>query len=726
MGLLDSLVRPQPKKKAETGVGVSMVSHGVPLQSLLRSPEKQAKTALTAYRGNTYIRSAERAVVNRISTVPWWLEQDGERITDESPQELQGVKELLENPYRPAPSDPVVATPRTYEALRDVTIRHTGLVGYAFWYLVGVETLGFPVEILYINPARMLPATDKAGMRTGWVLDPDASGRGTPLTNEEVVPFYLEPPDDGFLPTGLVATALAKVELLRLGDNHAAQLLATGGRIPGMITPPNEGSIPDEAYQGLVRDLRSIMEDPNAAKRTLVLKGPVEFTETAMKPGDMQSLELMAMSGDDVLSLWGVPRSQIGYPRPAGIGDTSKDKDAESMWVNAVGPRYSSYLDTLQRLVLDTFDLGITVHIEAPEFDDKAPSFEMAAKAATVPMRAVERRALIGEPPFGDPVLDNAIWMPINMTVVDQAPEFDPGDGKARLENEKPVVALRDALTSFLREQADRIGAKLESNAEHISRKPRDTRVWWDEKRENEALLDALRPHVVNFAEMGAGRAFRKVRGKAVSEEVLTPTILASALKRLGLRIVGINATSRDRIRDIIVAGLDADLSPSEMGRALRGAVKPLEGDTVGNALRQRLGDFGSELRAETIARTEMRVAQNGATIDAFGSEGVSMVEMIDGDDDAECAARDGRTVSLEEAEQHMAAEHPNGTLDFAPVVNLPQKAVTSSEPYGDGVTSGAPNVNSGHRELPAPGHRDELHPARYPHPRNGSACTQA
>ena len=100
MGFLEALVAPR-KQKAESGIGASMIRHGVSLTNLRDTPQKRAETALAAYRSNTYIRAAERAIVNRISTVPWWLEDDdGERITDESPEELRGILTFLEKPHR--------------------------------------------------------------------------------------------------------------------------------------------------------------------------------------------------------------------------------------------------------------------------------------------------------------------------------------------------------------------------------------------------------------------------------------------------------------------------------------------------------------------------------------------------------------------------------------------------------------------------------------------------
>lgn len=684
-----------PRQKAETGVGASMIRHGIPLTNLNDSPQKRAQTALAAYRANIHIRGSERTIANQIADVPWWLQDaEGARVTDESPEEMRGIKALLERPYRPDPGDPVTASPQTFTGLSQITIRHMGLVGYGFWYLVGVEGFGLPIEILYINPARMVPSLDKAGNLLGWVLDPDATGKGTPFTTDEIVPFYLEEPDMGFLTDGLVHTALAKAELGRMADQHIASILATGGRIPGIFHPPSGESIPEEAYQGLVRDMRTILEDPNAAKRTMVLKGPLEFTPTSMSPSDINILEMQAMSRDDIAGLWGVPISQRGYQRPVGIGELSEDKDAQMMWNNAIAPRLGGFAETLQRRVIDLFESGLDVVFDIPEFDDKATLFDMAQKAATVPMRNVERRDIVSLPPFGDPALDNAVVLPINLVEVSQAPEFDPGESralKARLEKDPAVVRLKDALTSFLTDQAERIGGKIEKRAGHITRKPNDETVWWNEKEEDAALFDAIRPHLLPFAEAGATSAIQKVTGKATLDElaggVFTESLLAATLRRLGFRVTGINRTTRDRIRALILAGLDADLSASEVGRSLRGEVTPLQeridpetgrtlpADTVGNKLRERLGDFGSELRAETIARTEMRVAQNGAALDSYQVEGVQSVEMLDGDQDDVCKERDGQVVSLEQAESHMAAEHPNGTLDFAPVVNFDGKA---------------------------------------------------
>ena len=75
--------------------------------------------------------------------------------------------------------------------------------------------------------------------------------------------------------------------------------------------------------------------------------------------------------------------------------------------------------------------------------------------------------------------------------------------------------------------------------------------------------------------------------------------------------------------------------------------------------------------RSEMIARTETLQAYGAASLQSYREAGIEQAQMFDGSDDDECAAVDGQVVSLSEAEQLMAEEHPNGTRGMAPVVDL-------------------------------------------------------
>lgn len=700
MPLLEGLLerrhsRPPIPQKAALGRGVDAAIYGIPLASALSDPASAATQALAAYKWSPYIRSAERAIKGVLSTLDWWLEDpEGERVTEESRDQYRAVWDLLQNPYTPGPDEPEAASPRTWSGLTELTWRHMGCAGIGYWYLDSINALGIPTQVLYISPARMTPVSPN-GRLVGYVMDYRKPTQ-TEFHLDEIVPFYLEQPDDGFVPTGLVHTAMAKAELARRADAHAAYTLQSGGRRPGIYHPPAGASIPPDVYEQLKRDLRSIVEVPDSQKRSMILQGPVEFDATDSTISDMKLLDIMAMARDDIFGIWGTPPSQVGYQRPGGIGETSTDKDAESMWKNAAQPRLMPFWETLQTRFLDRWDaLGIdlTLKFDIPTFDDDAPKFEMAQSALNLPLRNVERRALIGLEPFGVPELDDAIILPTTIGTVAVAPPFDAGDmpGKARLP--ASVVHLQDALSDFLRAQSTRIGRAIEKNAAHLKRKPKDVGAWWNEHEEDEALLAVLRPFITDMALATGEKSKTKMqeaRGTSGKAELdMTNILLNSTLRRLALRVRGINQTTRDRIRDLTIEAVDAGMSPAQLGRALRGVVPPLPDDAAAwkPVLEGAERSFASELRAETIARTEMRVAQNAAQIDSFTALGSTMVEMIDGDDDPACAARNGRTVPMEEAEAHMLNEHPNGTLTFVPTLETAPVGKAAPLPEPDVVT---------------------------------------
>jgi len=109
---------------------------------------------------------------------------------------------------------------------------------------------------------------------------------------------------------------------------------------------------------------------------------------------------------------------------------------------------------------------------------------------------------------------------------------------------------------------------------------------------------------------------------------------------------------------------------------ALRDAL--LEGATSGETMEQ-LADRVSAVfsgaidnRADVIARTETIQAYASASLASYRAAGITQAQMYDGVDyDPTCAAVSGMVVSLGEAEQLMAEEHPNGTRGVAPVVDL-------------------------------------------------------
>ena len=676
----------EPPPKAATGPGVAMIQFGNPLSSFSRTPQKLMREAQALYHSNPWIASAERTVTRRVASMPWHLEDESdEEIEDGTTGPASVVRTLLERPQANLAN---VGRKMTRRELWSITSRHLGLCGMAYWYLDQPDAAyKFPLGIMYVNPARVWTAEDAAGNLIGWVLDPkDDTGRGgVPLDLHELLPFYLDPPDFGHYATGLVEAAGLKAKITDYADRHAAFVLATGGRMAGIVAP-KAGILNEDQFAKLVREFRNVAEAPDAAKRLTILEGPVDYTQTAATPGELALIDLSKMNRDDIFAVWGVPPSIAGIPAPAGLnsGDSRKIDEATLMQ-GAVHDRIVSMQETIQYGLLDRLPFKVELEIEEPSFDDELPAYEIAAKARELPLTNAERRELVGLDPFGKPEIDNAVWLPVGLTEAftggpdgpAPAPEpvippaLAPFTGQPEqppVEEEPPakaaplarlrtkldkvnIPAMERAVATVLEEQRDEIAEWIRAHAGHVQANPKDTR-WWNAKKWDKRLADAVAPFYARTAEAvhaGVGATMPK------KADPLAESIVTTLLTRAGKRITGINQTTRDEVLRVIREALAEGFEQGDPARIL--------GERV-----EAAAAF-SEYRAERIARTESMWSYNTAALASYADYGVEYVEALDGDEDEACAARNGNIFTLAEAAIETDAEHPNGTLDWSPVV---------------------------------------------------------
>jgi hypothetical protein len=90
------------------------------------------------------------------------------------------------------------------------------------------------------------------------------------------------------------------------------------------------GILPPDIFAQLEKDLRAANEHPDATRRSIILRGPIDATPVAATPAELDLTSVMAMSRDDILALWGVPLSQLGAAVPAGLNSGSTKSSARS------------------------------------------------------------------------------------------------------------------------------------------------------------------------------------------------------------------------------------------------------------------------------------------------------------------------------------------------------------------------------------------------------------
>ena len=388
------------------------------------NPQARMRTAWQMGIKVKWVRAAERVISGKFSGVEWHLEDPaGETIDDKYPDaNARSAYQLLARPQ----SSLDEGRRLTRSVIWSLTSRHMGLCGPAFWYLDQTNAYGIPLSILYLRPDRVQAGADKQGNLEAWIVDAQPGRKGLQVELDEMLQFNLEPPDDGYFGIGLVETAMQTAQMSQAFDKHVTDVLATGGRLAGVLSP-KKGIWDSGIYEQAVRDWRSIAEQPNAARRLQVVRGPVEFTRTAATERELDLVKLMTLSRDDLLNLWGVPLSQLGGYSPTGLnsGDVRKYDEA-ALWQNAVDPRLRPFAEVVQTGLLDRYTpwLGWApkLVLDVPKFDDDSPRYAMAMQALGLPLKGSERRQQVGFEPLGPDyrlpdgsLVDNAIYVSRSM-----------------------------------------------------------------------------------------------------------------------------------------------------------------------------------------------------------------------------------------------------------------------------------------------------------------------
>ena len=144
-------------------------------------------------------------------------------------------------------------------------------------------------------------------------------------------------------------------------------------------------------------------------------------------------------------------------------------------------------------------------------------------------------------------------------------------------------------------------------------------------------------------------------------ENAAEQRLLQTGGRRAGL--IDFDKATRRELFRVLSAGRAEGLGSAALGVSIRSQVPG--------------GRLSVDARAELIARTETKYAQNVSTLQHYeASDTIREVLVFDDQighsevdhDHTECADRNGRVVTFAEAELMKDLEHPNGTLSFAPV----------------------------------------------------------
>jgi hypothetical protein len=205
---------------------------------------------------------------------------------------------------------------------------------------------------------------------------------------------------------------------------------------------------------------------------------------------------------------------------------------------------------------------------------------------------------------------------------------------------------IRKRVANVLDRQKAEIAERIRKHSAAIERNPKDQSVWWNQDKWDREMAAALRGSLEGMAQTVSTHI-----GETLPAQKAEPmSAVERVLERGAARVTEINETTRDAVQRAILTSIEAGHTANEAADAVSEAAT-----------------FDS-YRSELIARTELMDAYNTAAISSYQDAGIKEVQAVDGDKDEECAARDGRIFPADEAFD--ISDHPNGTLDWIPVIN--------------------------------------------------------
>ena len=685
MTLLDRLLgREQPRKAVAGGAWLSSLNNGPLLSSLHENWHRRAAAYLAAYRVGWFYKAGSR-ISQDFANLSWSLayedaEGDNEDDIVAAPgnvpfDRLDPLEQFLRLSERPNPWQ----TGRAWKQQQMVRLDFTGR---AIVYVEDAMATGLPTALYGINPSRMTKSKNSRGELIGWVLDAD-SRNPVPFEKDEIIAIEYPGTDDD--PQGVVDAVYQYAQLAPMIPQHTADVLSTGGRLAGMAWP-KERSLTEDEFADAQRAWRNVTSDPNAARRLLLFPEPMEYQQGAATPQEIGLPGLAMLSREEILSAFPIHPYMVGVPLAAGLnsGESLRYVKAE-YWEGTQHPRVEVWEDSLQQALIPRYEKAVgrplDFDIEEPNLDDAAAILEKAGAMKALAALGFDEKESVSAVGLdhikfnGIPVLEptaapteGGTDIRVNDTNRQDRTAVSQSFAKALSPDERRVL-----MEPFEREAAAVLGEYLVQQRERLIERIRDVfpadkasrkalpESWWDADTEAAEIKRALE----NGLYVRLGRTAAQVVAERLNRVVMPNQIAAIARAVLGLsgeRIGQILESTRDAVRATLAEGVRRGYSLNQMIDGVLAEGFPGLRDIK---LANGTPAFG-EYRAEMIARTETAEAFNTANLAGYREFGVAQVQAFDGDDDPECAQRNGRTYDVDDA--FSISDHPNGTLDWIPI----------------------------------------------------------
>lgn len=556
-----------------------------------------------------------------------------------------------------------------------------------------------PVELFYQPSFQITPKGTDTELITHFIHGTSKGQRR--IEREDMIHFRL-----GLDPRNQRVGISPLMILLReiYTDDQAATMTAAILRnlgVPGVIIGPDGD---DETIGPTMRDeikayFRRMFRGDNAGD-VMVLQDAVKISTLDIDLAKINIDKLRQIPEERVTAVMGIPAAVVGFGsglEQTKVGATMKEL-REQAYENAIIPMQSVFSEEFDRTLLQEFETrpGFTVvfdnsNVRVLQEDQNRKSDRHMKEFAGGGITRAELRAELGREStpadevyrqgFSDIMVPagHVASEPVEPTVEKTADWIakafkGPAEDRERLHRRFISDALRLARVwaGELRRDFEKLGSELvalwlDLVPPAVASRNGDTKALppdSDRRIVDQLLLD----FDASGPDYGAAylRVLRTTHASIESvmnlgvnlDDPIERAIVAQGGTRKGL--IDFTEQARTSMYDVIAQGRADGIGPQQMARLLREKISA--------------GPWSSaEVRAEVIARTETKYAQNVSSMRVYqAAENVTGILIFDaqlGDTDDACMRINGQTLTVDEAAALAPLEHPNCGRSFAPVV---------------------------------------------------------
>jgi HK97 family phage portal protein len=593
------------------------------------------------YREHVWVYACINAIAQSISSVPL-LFKTGTR-KDPKIVESHPLVNLFEAP------NPLMSGSQLIEA----TFVYLGLTGEAFFIVERDHARQVPKEIWVCHPGRFKEAVDaKTGLISGWIYSKGV--KKIPLQPHEVIFFrYFNPYHD--------YRGLAPLQAARAGVNQDFwaskynEAFFKNSAQPGGVLE-TAGNLSDEEYQRVKAQWQDRHQGASKAHAIALLEGGLSYKQTGLSQKDMDFLEQRKWNREEIMAAFKVPKPELGLYEDVNFA-TSKTQ-RKLFWENTLLPKMSLFEFVLWGQLCRHIDGG---RIWA-EFDysgisalqEDRKELVDSAKALWgmgVPLNIANEYLGLGLPevPGGDvgylpfnlapvgsdvPAPKKAVPYPISLPIPSQAGaagllpasvvpalplrKFD-GEAywRSYLSLHTPLEELfKRKISRYFYEQRKRQLRRLEEQlGKGVTKELAVESLLFEMDLENGLLKKVAWPLYLEIGQQ-AGQGLLVELGADPELFTLVDTPAMTALETKLIKVVGINETIREQLRDTLVEGMGQMETTAELMDRVR-----------------QVYNF-AQSRALTIARTETGQAAGLARDAAMGQMGVAKIRWVTAGDE--------------------------------------------------------------------------------------------